>query len=491
MLAIFIFMVPISLVCFWMIPRTKSRTLSPFSQRNGNFISAFSDRVNLNDIGSISQSKRHVLDLIPQNQAVVPSTYLVGRILDRYRSGVWTSTTKNHQRLRSPNNSGQIPLNTHMDRSQLDIFELSVRPIYGNPIFFFPEAFAIEIKDPINVEVGNKHLSHPSRFPVALHYRLICESAQTRSPLSMRAYEAYTKINEHQSYYRQKIQEIFGPEYETMSARQKLDALNNYYETYFLYTLDIDNYGAKEPLQYFLDTSQKGHCELFASSAVLILRAADVPARLVTGFMLPQMINDSFYHVTEASAHAWVEVYMDQQWVIFDPTSASSLATDGWLSENMAIMNRIWEEFIMMWDVFMQREVFAAVFQFFKKINIPPSLFFIPSLIFILAVLVLLLRAGWRNIKRKPVLFYFEKLVGQKPALTTWPVYLNSINVNEHLRDDLINWFNAYSECFFSNTTQTQRKKRVRDLMLQIKKLHSQFKRDKKMVRHEKKTDLL
>lgn len=75
--------------------------------------------------------------------------------------------------------------------------------------------------------------------------------------------------------------------------------------------------------RFWLDT-RAGFCEHFATALVVVLRAMDVPARVVTGFQGAE-INpvDGLHVVRNSDAHAWAEYWQpDQGWVRVDPTAA-------------------------------------------------------------------------------------------------------------------------------------------------------------------------
>ena len=55
-----------------------------------------------------------------------------------------------------------------------------------------------------------------------------------------------------------------------------------------------------------------------------MLRTQGIPARVVSGYLGGDYVPaGAYYLVTQASAHAWVEAYLDGAWVRFDPTPAS------------------------------------------------------------------------------------------------------------------------------------------------------------------------
>src|SRR5262249_20229839 len=69
---------------------------------------------------------------------------------------------------------------------------------------------------------------------------------------------------------------------------------------------------------------RRGHCEYFASALALMLRAVEIPSRLVTGYKGAEPLASSgYYEVQQRHAHAWVEALVDGQWIVLDPTPAS------------------------------------------------------------------------------------------------------------------------------------------------------------------------
>jgi hypothetical protein len=64
-------------------------------------------------------------------------------------------------------------------------------------------------------------------------------------------------------------------------------------------------------------------CEHYAGAFVVLLRAAGIPARVVTGYQGGEMAPDGEYMIVRQSdAHAWAEAIVDGQWRRFDPTGA-------------------------------------------------------------------------------------------------------------------------------------------------------------------------
>lgn len=88
----------------------------------------------------------------------------------------------------------------------------------------------------------------------------------------------------------------------------------------FHYTLKPSLLGAA-PVDEFLFSSRRGFCEHYASAFTLMMRAAGIPARVVTGYLGGEM-NGDYMIVRQSDAHAWSEAWIDGAWQRFDPTAA-------------------------------------------------------------------------------------------------------------------------------------------------------------------------
>ena len=91
----------------------------------------------------------------------------------------------------------------------------------------------------------------------------------------------------------------------------------------YTYTLEPGPYDSNAIDEFWLDR-KLGFCEHFASAFVVVMRALDVPARLVTGYQgtdpEPQ---DGYWIVRQRNAHAWAEIWVEGRgWQRVDPTAA-------------------------------------------------------------------------------------------------------------------------------------------------------------------------
>ena len=75
-----------------------------------------------------------------------------------------------------------------------------------------------------------------------------------------------------------------------------------------------------DPVDWFLFDSRQGTCGQFSSAFVILARAAGIPARVVSGWVVsPQ---DDWQTIHADQAHQWAEVaFKELGWVTFEPTA--------------------------------------------------------------------------------------------------------------------------------------------------------------------------
>lgn len=148
----------------------------------------------------------------------------------------------------------------------------------------------------------------------------------------------------------------------------------------FFYTLNAPLLG-RDSVDDFLFDTRRGFCEHYASSFTFLMRAAGIPARVVTGYQGGYFNTTGDYLVVRQSdAHAWSEVWLaGRGWVRVDPTSAVSpqrvevgaRAAAGasapwyqaaWLQSmrnHLDLVNRFWNTTIVQFDALRQRSMLA------------------------------------------------------------------------------------------------------------------------------------
>ncbi len=114
------------------------------------------------------------------------------------------------------------------------------------------------------------------------------------------------------------------------AAAQRLAGLEAWFAAHFRYTLFIgDEARGRRGLERFLLTDRAGHCEYFATSTVLLLRALGVPARYVTGYSVQEYSRlEQAFVLRKRHSHAWAEAFVDGRWIEVDTTPATWLSVE-------------------------------------------------------------------------------------------------------------------------------------------------------------------
>jgi transglutaminase-like putative cysteine protease len=99
--------------------------------------------------------------------------------------------------------------------------------------------------------------------------------------------------------------------------------LNRYREQQYFYTLRPPKLGTNDTIDAFLIESKKGFCAHYSGSFVFMMRAAGIPARVVSGYQGGEWNKaGKFLAVHQFDAHAWTEVWLKGKgWIRVDPTA--------------------------------------------------------------------------------------------------------------------------------------------------------------------------
>lgn len=107
------------------------------------------------------------------------------------------------------------------------------------------------------------------------------------------------------------------------TGRERLEAVEGWFRRQpFRYSLKP---GAVADLDAFLFDRQVGFCGHYASSLAALMRAADVPARVISGYqgghVVQPLSGSPYLELRQSDAHAWVELWLEGEgWQRVDPT---------------------------------------------------------------------------------------------------------------------------------------------------------------------------
>jgi len=167
--------------------------------------------------------------------------------------------------------------------------------------------------------------------------------------------------------------------------RERLVALEEYFSSARLRYTTSGLPRSDDPIGEFLFQSMAGHCELFASSFMILLREAGIPARLVGGYYGGDYNEiGGYYLVTEDMAHVWVEVFLQGTgWVRKDPSVfAVNFTAGGDDARNSIVararkfsdsLNYYWNLAVISYDLEKQIHIFQSASSTVRNISFPVS----------------------------------------------------------------------------------------------------------------------
>lgn len=159
--------------------------------------------------------------------------------------------------------------------------------------------------------------------------------------------------------------------------QQKVDAVTAYLLENYPYSL-VFQPGRGDPVVRFLtQTPHRGaHCEIFASSAALLLRCVGIPTRYVTGYFAHDTQPDGTILVRQRDAHAWCEAWIEGQgWVTVEATPPT-----GWPEQDKTPVEpwrRLWEGIQDRWFQLVVWLGEREPSQLFFVVGTPPVLVFL------------------------------------------------------------------------------------------------------------------
>lgn len=196
-----------------------------------------------------------------------------------------------------------------------------------------------------------------------------------------------------------------------------------------------------DPVDAFLFNSRRGFCEHYASAFVFLMRAAGVPARVVTGYQGGEMNPQSDYFIVRQSdAHAWTEVWLrGEGWRRIDPTAvipaerienqqdlarilpemAGAGATPNWLKKigrqlsfSWDRINHTWNQWVVNYNTQRQQDFLSHMFASagFDNINWQEMIsLLVAGMTLVMAVVAVYLLRPWQRQNQDPAQMAYER----------------------------------------------------------------------------------
>lgn len=349
--------IPLMLLMFFIFPRIGALWSVPL--QSDSALTGVSDSMSPGDFSQLTQSRAVAFRVSFENeQAPAPALrYWRGLALTQFDGRRWQRSSQ--QRFDARDNNENIYTATdNLLRYEITLEASNKTWLYGIPL----------------ANVGATSLSSNTLTRNAYNELVLENPAAQRLRYSVESSLRYD-VDESPEILRESLllPRDFNPATiaQAQQWRQQSTGVTDYinrvlqfYTENFTYTLSPPALG-EHTADEFLFTTQSGFCEHFSSSFVILMRAVGIPARVVVGYQGGEWnSNDNYLIVRQQEAHAWAEVWIEQQgWVRIDPTAAvapnriernlneSLSPTDQLLVDNGILPSLVWlNQLSLRWD---------------------------------------------------------------------------------------------------------------------------------------------
>lgn len=359
------------IVLFFVIPRVGTGYFSRAATQS-LLLSGFSDSMQLGEIGQVKLGTAVVMHAKQLSGTPFSVLKWRGIALDRFDGRNWSKTERKRSLVQqSP--PGEYWLQPVSQPGDVVSYQILLEPLATNTLFGPHEVRSVAGR--INGVERDSDDSVYLRFstPRRVQYQVLSEVPNRARMLGLPS-QAERAPSELPPRYLQlpsgldpRIMQLA----REITARgtstiEKASLVESYLKRNYSYTLNLNWAPGPQPVGTFLFDAKSGHCEYFASSMAILLRAAGIPTRIINGFLMGEYnAIGADYIVRQSDAHSWVEVYVPEHgWTEFDPTPPDpnhremDLAMQ--LSHYLDAIELFWNSYIIIYDSGAQLQLFRS-----------------------------------------------------------------------------------------------------------------------------------
>jgi transglutaminase-like putative cysteine protease len=401
----------LSVALFFLFPRVGLGILGR-QARSPVMTTGFAEEVSLGEFGTLKTDNTVVMRV--EFPAGVPpqveSLYWRGMSFDRYDGRAWSRTLDRSLSI-FPNAAGVFELSASPlipAASDLQFFPLEqliyLEPLDTNTVFGVAPLVEVEWLDRGGAmtpqqrwqwqnrrlllrETGDVSHSLPPRMPYL--YRAVSRIPRDLEPRlrQLGREELLSALDPVQQQAYLQLPEDLDPRIPALAEEitagipdvfGKVTALRNYLLENYAYTTNLPDPGAEPPLEAFLFTHRRGHCEYFATALTVLARSLGIPARVVNGFLGGRRVaQEKYLAVRNADAHSWTEIpFGPYGWIIFDATPAEANVSQrqSWwdpLQDFYDSLRFRWFKYVIQYDLFTQRQIWRQIQELASRVTAP------------------------------------------------------------------------------------------------------------------------
>jgi transglutaminase-like putative cysteine protease len=382
-----------SVVFFFSFPRVGAKLFSNTSVTSGDRLSGFTDLVALDAIGKIKNNDR-IAFRVESDEPLGPDRYWRGRVLDAYDGKSWRASRLFLLTRRVLAHDGPMGFRDRRvfardgaaepRRMTFYLEPLGTRALFTTDlpsrVLFKAARPAKLMRDDLGSVLMGRAYASPvvytlDTYPDDGSAKLLLSEGRKRNTAT--ACLEIPRVLDAARLREYALRALRDRGVPITSPKERVaEALGAHLRLNFNYTLNVQSSADVEPIQDFLYVRRRGHCELFASAYVVLLRACGIPARLVTGFHGGQWSDWSgTATVRQRDAHAWVEALVVEKsgrWRILDPTPPDADSDGGGAAFGAMVLDVInwlemrWFSWVIAFDSYDQRNFLVRAREWIK-----------------------------------------------------------------------------------------------------------------------------
>lgn len=334
--AAFVLVIVLTVPTFVVLPRLAFGIWQADLSRR-QVISGFSETTSLGDVASIQMNETVVMrvktDIPPES--LPPDLKWRGIVLDRFDGRNWSLSHGIHNEV-PPTPGGVLQLGRRRSQERVLRQDVYLEPISSRSIFlaFRPIAVSADIGRVFTNDYASFMRSSVQtdklKYTAYSDIRVPAESELGQTPRVRPGRMDHTLL-EIPEFAQETADLVDSVTRGSATPWEKAKAIARRLRETCAYSLDMRPCPTgKNPVEFFLFSTRKGHCEYFASALAVMLRYAGIPSRVVNGFQKGELnpMTGAFI-VRQSDAHSWVEAWFQGAgWVELDATPARD-STEG------------------------------------------------------------------------------------------------------------------------------------------------------------------
>lgn len=281
--------------------------LMSYTQGN-SVLSVDSGAVDLRNVGYRMESQAKIMEVTAPFDGTL---YLRGRAMDTYNGISWSD-------------GGNVAIRTldWPEEGLESVGEVSVSTRYAHRMLYLPYYVDTDQLGDVSIGIENEKkltsYSFPCKVDTGAYPVSRADSAFTQEQIDL--FAQCIQVNESTARWAVSLAGKLTAG--TSSVRQRATNIASYVRNSASYDTATPRMPSRDRdfAKWFLEESNTGYCVHFATATAVLLQAAGIPARYVTGYMVPVQAGQTA-EVRADQAHAWVEYYQPGfGWTVLEST---------------------------------------------------------------------------------------------------------------------------------------------------------------------------